>query len=79
VKRPGAINGGFYPLTDDGQQAAHPSVVIAVENIGDAAKKIAESGGKLLGEPTDIPGVGKWQSFVDTEGNRVSILQPLQA
>ena len=79
IKTPGAINGGFYTLTDDGQQANSPSVVIAVENIGEASKRITERGGKLLGEPMDIPGVGKWQSFEDTEGNRVSILQPLRA
>ena len=29
-----------------------------------------------FGEPVDIPMVGKYVSFVDTEGNRVSILQP---
>jgi uncharacterized protein len=27
-------------------------------------------------EPTEIPGVGLWISFEDTEGNRVSMLQP---
>jgi len=31
----------------------------------------------VLGEPMDIPGVGKYVSFVDSEGNRVSMLQPL--
>jgi len=25
----------------------------------------------------EIPGVGQYVSFVDTEGNRVSLLQPL--
>jgi predicted enzyme related to lactoylglutathione lyase len=30
-----------------------------------------------LGEPMDIPGVGPYVSFFDTEGNRVSLLQPL--
>jgi predicted enzyme related to lactoylglutathione lyase len=25
----------------------------------------------------DIPGVGRYVSFLDTEGNRVSMLQPL--
>jgi predicted enzyme related to lactoylglutathione lyase len=40
-------------------------------------KKVTSSGGKIIGEPMDIPGVGKYVSFTDTEGNRVSMLQPL--
>jgi len=30
----------------------------------------------VLGEPMEIPGVGQYVSFMDTEGNRVSLLQP---
>ena len=29
-----------------------------------------------VGEPQDIPGVGRFISVIDTEGNRVSMLQP---
>ncbi len=78
-KRPGAINGGFFVKTKDNQ---YPSVVIAVDDIKKAMKDVAEAGGKVLGgssapgEPDDIPGVGLYASFVDTEGNRVSLLQP---
>ena len=38
---------------------------------------VTEAGGKVLGEPMTIPGVGQYVSFFDTEGNRMSILQPL--
>jgi len=31
---------------------------------------------KVLGEPMEIPGIGQYVSFTDTEGNRVSVLQP---
>ena len=31
----------------------------------------------ILGEPMMIPGVGQYISFFDTEGNRVSMLQPV--
>jgi predicted enzyme related to lactoylglutathione lyase len=56
-------------------------VVIAVDDIKAAMKKVKEAGGKVLGgqkpgEPDAIPGVGLYASFVDTEGNRVSLLQP---
>lgn len=74
--KPGAINGGFYKKDPD-WPAQHPSIVIAVENIEQSMKQVAASGGKVLGEPMDIPGIGRYVSFTDTEGNRVSMLQPL--
>jgi len=74
-KNPGAINGGFFPKSDD-KPAQYPSVVIAVEDIKKQMKKVEKAGGEVLGEPWDIPGVGLYVSFIDTEGNRVSMLQP---
>ena len=74
-KRPGAINGGFFPKKPD-WPAQHPSVVIAVDDIKQAMAKVTKAKGKVLGEPMEIPGVGQYVSFTDTEGNRVSMLQP---
>jgi len=74
VKTPGTINGGFFPKKPD--MPSEPSVVIAVKDIKEAMKKVNDAGGKVLGEPMEIPGVGQYVSFNDTEGNRVSILQP---
>jgi predicted enzyme related to lactoylglutathione lyase len=75
-KTPGAINGGFFPKKPD-WPAQHPSIVIAVEDIQDAVRRVTEAGGTVLGEPMEIPGVGQYVSFTDTEGNRVSMLQPI--
>lgn len=75
-KKPGAINGGFFPKKPD-WPAQHPSVVIAVDNITDAIEKVSRAGGTVLGEPMEIPGIGQYVSFADTEGNRVSMLQPV--
>jgi predicted enzyme related to lactoylglutathione lyase len=78
-KEPGRINGGFFIKTKENQ---YPSVVIAVDDIREAMKKVEEAGGKVVGgsykagEPDDIPGVGLYCSIIDTEGNRVSMLQP---
>lgn len=77
-RKHGAINGGFFKKTDENQ---YPSVVISVEDIREAMKKVVEAGGKLIGgqkpeEPDEIPGVGLYISFFDTEGNRLSIIQP---
>ena len=85
VKTPGTINGGFYEKTDN--PLSHPpSVVVAVQDIHSSMKAVEAAGGKILGamdekgapsmEPMMIPGVGLWISIEDTEGNRVSILQP---
>jgi predicted enzyme related to lactoylglutathione lyase len=74
-KSPGAINGGFFPKKPD-WPAQHPSVVIAVQDIQASMLKVVAAGGRVLGEPMEIPGVGRYVSFTDTEGNRVSLLQP---
>jgi predicted enzyme related to lactoylglutathione lyase len=74
-KKAGAINGGFFPKKKD-WPAQFPSVVISVDDIKASMKKVTDAGGKVLGDPMDIPGIGKYVSFTDTEGNRVSILQP---
>jgi uncharacterized protein len=74
-KEPGRINGGFYEKKPD-WPAQHPTLVIAVEDIAAAMKQVKKAGGEVLGEPMDIPGVGQYVSFFDTERNRVSMLQP---
>ena len=73
---PGTINGGFFPRKPD-WPAQVPSVVIAVDDIRAAMAQVAQAGGSVLGEPMEIPGVGRYVSFYDTEHNRVSLLQPL--
>ncbi|MEO8117765.1 MAG: VOC family protein [Rhodoferax sp.] len=72
---PGAINGGFYPRKPD-WPAQYPSVVIAVDDIHAAMKPVVNAEGVVLGEPMEIPGIGRYVSFTDTEHNRVSMLQP---
>ena len=74
-KQPGSINGGFFPQKPDWPNQ-YPSVVIAVDDIKLAMSKVSKARGKVLGEPIEIPGVGQYVSFTDTEGNRVSLLQP---
>lgn len=85
VQQKGAINGGFYAKTDNPDSHA-PSVVIAVDDIKAALKDVVKAGGKIRGamnekgektmEPMMIPGIGLWISIQDTEGNRLSLLQP---
>lgn len=81
-KEPGTINGGFFQKQPDNNAL---SVVISVPDIKAAMEKIKAAGGTLLGgdpvsddpeKPGDIPGIGLYMRFSDTEGNRNSLLQP---
>lgn len=76
--KPGFINGGFYQKMES---APHPSIVVAVDDIEMQMKNVEKAGGKVLpgmtpGKPDEIPSVGLFVSIVDTEGNRVGMLQP---
>jgi len=73
-KDAGMINGGFFPKEPG--RAQYPSLVIAVDDIREAMQDIEKAGGKLLGEPAEIPGYGLYLSFIDTENNQVSLMQP---
>ena len=57
--------------------AQHPPVVIGVGDIRPAMTQVTRAGGVVLGGPMEIPGIGQYVSFTDTEGNRASLLQPL--
>lgn len=78
----GAINGGFFSRSSrigikPEWPTDSPSIVIGTNDIHISMEKVTQAGGTVLCEPTTIPGVGLFVSFVDTEGNRNSILQPL--
>lgn len=81
VKTPGAINGGFFEYQDK-EGFNMPHLVISVDNLEQAMGRVEKSGGKILGgaggvgKIDDIPGVGRYISFEDTEGNHVGMLEP---
>jgi predicted enzyme related to lactoylglutathione lyase len=72
----GAINGGFFKRSAE-MPGQHPSVVVGVPDIQAAMKAVNAAGGEVLGTPMEIPGVGQYVAFYDTERNRLSMLQPL--
>lgn len=81
VKTPGAINGGFFDYQEK-EGFNTPHLVISVDNLEESIKKVEEAGGKVLGGAKgpgtidDIPGVGRYVSFDDSEGNHIGMLQP---
>lgn len=72
-KKPGMINGGFYKKTGDVSQTT--TVTIQVADIKAYKEKIVKAGGKISGDIMDMPGLGQFLSFFDTEGNRVNLMQ----
>src|SRR5258708_23530618 len=81
IKAPGAINGGFFDYQDK-EGFNIPHLVISVDNLEESIMRVKEAGGKVLGGASgpidDIPGVGLYVSFIDSEGNHVGMLQPLE-
>jgi predicted enzyme related to lactoylglutathione lyase len=73
--KPGEINGGFFESSEENNK--YPLVTIKVEDMKEAMEAVKAAGGKVLSGPHDIPGVGQYTSFQDSEDNRVSLLQPL--
>jgi predicted enzyme related to lactoylglutathione lyase len=71
-KKRGAINGGFFKRTKPDQ---HTRLTILVEDIREAIKKVEAAGGKLVGEVKEMSGVGLFASFLDTEGNLLTLNQ----
>ena len=74
----GAINGGIFTRRPE-MPDVHPSVVIGVEDIQSSMRAVRDAGGEVMGEPMQIPGVGHYVSFLDSERNRISMLQPLRS
>lgn len=75
VKTPGNINGGFFKY-EDAPGRNTPHVVIQVEDLKEYMDAVKKAGGQIEGEPMDIPGIGTYIAFIDSEGNRVGMLQP---
>lgn len=75
VQKPGTINGGFYTKSKE-NPVQHPSIVVSVDDINASIQKVVKAGGKVHGGPQEIPGVGQFVYFEDTEGNIASMLQP---
>lgn len=75
VKTAGAINGGFFDYAEK-PGFTEPHIVISVENLDESIESVKKEGGTVDGAQMDIPTIGKYVSIIDTEGNRVGLLQP---
>jgi len=71
---PGAINGGFMSRTSDTPVSV---ITIGVDAIDDSLKKIEAGGGSVVQPRTEIPDMGAFAYFKDTEGNVVGLWENL--
>jgi uncharacterized protein len=67
----GAVAGGIGPLQEGGAPGLR--TYFYAENLGDALKKAESLGGKVLMEPTPIPGFGNFAVFSDPDGNGIGL------
>ena len=63
-------NHGVFTIGASGEAALKAAVMVE-----DIARTVWLA--KQIGEPMEIPGVGMYVSFMDTEDNRVSLLKPI--
>ncbi len=63
---PGAINGGLMKRSAD---LPTPVITIEVDAIDDALKQVESAGGTVVSPRSEIPGLGAYAYFKDTEGN----------
>jgi hypothetical protein len=67
---PGAINGGLMRRKAD---TPTPVVTVQVDSIDTALKQIDSEGGSTVQARTEIPGMGAFAYFKDSEGNVVGL------
>src|SRR3712207_6136829 len=71
---PGAINGGMMQRD---QTTPSPVLTIDVEAIDEALKEIEAGGGTTVAPRTEIPGMGAYAYFKDSEGNVMGLWETI--
>jgi len=66
----GAINGGMMKRSDD---TPSPVITIEVASIDDAMQRIEAGGGSVVHARQEIPGMGAFAYFKDSEGNTMGL------
>ena len=71
---PGAINGGLMQRTAD---TPAPVITIGVDAIDDTLEKVQAGGGSVVQPRTEIPGLGAFAYFTDSEGNVLGLWETI--
>jgi predicted enzyme related to lactoylglutathione lyase len=67
---PGAINGGLMRRSPD---TPSPVITVGVDSVDDALRRVEAAGGGVVTPRTEIPGMGAFAYFTDTEGNTLGL------
>ena len=67
---PGAINGGLFQRNAD---TPTPVITIGVTSIDESLKKVEAGGGSTVQPRVEIPNLGAYAYFKDSEGNVVGL------
>jgi predicted enzyme related to lactoylglutathione lyase len=70
----GAINGGLMPRDAN---APNPILVIGVDAIEDALRRVRDAGGEVVSETLRVGDFGLYARFKDPEGNVLALWQNL--
>jgi predicted enzyme related to lactoylglutathione lyase len=73
-KEPGVINGGIMNRTPD---TPAPVITIQVDSIDEALKKVEAGGGATVQPRTEIPNMGAFAYFKDSEGNTLGLWETI--
>lgn len=76
-KESGAINGGLFQRTPE-LPVSDPVITIGVDSIDDHVRKIEAAGGTLVVPKGEVPEMGYYAYFKDTEGNLMGLWQNMQ-
>jgi uncharacterized protein len=71
---PGAINGGLMKRSSE---TPSPVITVGVDSVDDALKRVEAAGGSVITPRTEIPGMGAFAYFTDTEGNTLGLWENL--
>lgn len=70
--------GGMFQMTDewgDPRPPAHWMTYVAVDDVEEVVRRVAELGGKVCVPPTDIPNVGRFSVITDPSGATLSVIK----
>ena len=70
LQEKGAINGGMFKRDGD---LKNPIITIGVSSIDEFVEKIEAAGGKIIVPKGEVPDMGYYAYFKDTEGNIMGI------
>lgn len=76
-QEPGAINGGMFKRSPQ-LPITSPVITIGVDSIDEHLRRIEEAGGSTEVPKGEVPGMGYYAYFKDTEGNLMGLWESMR-